>query len=86
VNGHLSNRVTTKNGVLQGSVLEPILFLLYINSFKSLALKGVPYLYAVDIAILYSANKYEELKIEMEDDLQLLTNLIKSNILLDIKF
>jgi hypothetical protein len=34
----------------------------------------VPYLYADDIAILYSANKYEELKIKMEDDLQLLTN------------
>jgi hypothetical protein len=34
----------------------------------------VAYLYADDIAILYSANKYEELKIKMEDDLQLLTN------------
>jgi hypothetical protein len=32
---------------------------------------GLPYLYAADIAILYSANKYEELKIKMEDDLQL---------------
>jgi hypothetical protein len=64
-------------------------------------LKGVPYLYADDIA--NSANKYEELKIKMEDDLQLLTNwtasiklsinhektktmLIKSNMLLDVKF
>jgi hypothetical protein len=74
VNDYLSNRLTTKNGLPQGSVLGPILFLLYINSIKSLALKGVPYLYADEIAILYSANKYEELKIKMEDDLQLLPN------------
>jgi ribonucleases P/MRP protein subunit RPP40 len=74
VNGYRSNRVTTKNGVPQRSVLGPILFLLYINSIKSIALKGVPYLYADDIAILYSADKYEQLKIKMEDDLQLLTN------------
>jgi hypothetical protein len=74
VNGHLSNRLTMKNGVTQGSVLGPKLVLLYINSIKSLALKDVPYLYADYIAILYSANKYEELKIKMEDDLQLLTN------------
>jgi hypothetical protein len=55
------------------SVNIEILFLLYINSIKSLALKGVPYLYADDIAILYSVDKYEQLKIKMEDDLQLLT-------------
>jgi hypothetical protein len=44
------------------------------HSIKSLALKDVPYLYADYIAILYSSNKYEELNIKMEDDLQLLTN------------
>jgi hypothetical protein len=74
VNGHLINRMTMKNGVTQGSFLGPKLILLYINSIKSFALKDVPYLYADFIAILYSANKYEELKIKMEDDLQLLTN------------
>jgi hypothetical protein len=41
------------------------MFPFYIKSIKSLALKGVPYLYADDITILFSANKYEEHKIKM---------------------
>lgn len=42
------------SGVIQGSVLGPLLFLMYINDICNIIKSGKPYLYADDLKIVYS--------------------------------
>ncbi|CAH8595529.1 unnamed protein product [Heterobilharzia americana] len=43
-----------QSGVVQGSVLGPILFLIYVNDICSVIRNGIPYLFADDLKIVYS--------------------------------
>ncbi|MBM6549250.1 RNA-directed DNA polymerase [Streptococcus dysgalactiae] len=54
VNGHLSQPIPITSGVIQGSVLGPLLFLLYINDVFTTINHGTPFLFADDIKIVYS--------------------------------
>jgi hypothetical protein len=49
-----SNPRPVTSGVIQGSVLGPILFLLFINDIVDCFLHGSPFLFADDIKILYA--------------------------------
>ena len=42
------------SGVIRGSVLGPLLFLMYINDTCNIIKSGKPYLYADDLEIVYS--------------------------------
>ena len=53
VNGVLSEELSIKYGVPQGSVLGPILFIMYINPLFSLHLKGLALGYVDDISLVY---------------------------------
>lgn len=58
INGHLSPPSTLENGVPQGSVLSPTLFLLAINSIQDYILPPVKYkLFADDLLIYHSYPK-----------------------------
>lgn len=76
VNGTLSNEQPVLSGIPEGSLLGPILFLAYLNDIFNLELSGRIQLYADDMAIIYSEDSFEDLKLAMESDLRILTSFL----------
>ncbi|CAB4005897.1 Hypothetical predicted protein [Paramuricea clavata] len=70
VNGAMSSPKTIVCGVPQGSILGPLLFLLYINDFPECLEKTSPHLYADDTQISTSAKTIEELTENLNNDLK----------------
>src|SRR5713101_8187727 len=64
INNSFSKANSIKTGVPQGSMLGPLLFLIYINDIAYLPLKSKIYMYADDTAI-YTDN--ENIEIAMQD-------------------
>jgi hypothetical protein len=66
-------------GVPQGSILGPVLFLVYINDL-SLSLKfSKPFMYADDTSIFHSHRNTQQLVNEMNEDLSLLGDWLRVN-------
>lgn len=66
-------------GVPQGSILGPLLFLIYINSISELDLKGDISLYADDTSLFYFGPSVEAIIADAQNDLNLLNEWFKSN-------
>ena len=56
VNGHISETLQIRSGVPQGSVLRPLLFLIYINDLPSVSRCLTFYLFADDTNIYFEAS------------------------------
>jgi hypothetical protein len=84
VNGQLSNAVPMTYGVPQGSNLEPLLFLVYINDLPNCLNHTTPRMFADDTSVSYASNSVEELKNIMNSDLKNLNSWLTTNRLKDI--
>ena len=65
--------------VPQGSVLDLLLFLIYINDIYKLATKVCFHLFADDTCLFYSNKSYKKMEIEVNISLDNIANCLKAN-------
>ena len=87
VNQTESSYGEVKFGVPQGSVLGPLLFIVYINDIGSIpGLKFLPKLFADDANVFVHAKNFNELQIQSQNTLNLLTEwLLLNRLTINIK-
>ncbi|CAB3981669.1 Hypothetical predicted protein [Paramuricea clavata] len=65
----LSNPALIKSGVPQGSILGPILFLIFINDLPSYVGSSKPFLFADDSTLISSGSDLHELSVSLKSDM-----------------
>ena len=58
LNGDISNMERISFGVPQGSVLGPLLFLIYINDMPNILKYSIPIIFADDTNLIFSSNSF----------------------------
>jgi Reverse transcriptase (RNA-dependent DNA polymerase) len=81
INNTLSNPRTLECGVPQGTVLGPILFLVYINDLCNLQICGKLISYADDTALIFSGQSFEDAKRNAEKGLKIVYEWLNNNLL-----
>ena len=79
VNGTLSSARTLSCGMPQGSILGPLLFLIYINDLPNFLRGAVPRMFADDTNLTLSAKTLTELKLALTPELNNLSCWLKAN-------
>lgn len=79
INGHLSTESIINIGVPQGSILGPLMFLIFINDISQLPLFGKIYLFADDSSLFYPGQNNIEIKRKMERDLVIINEYFRLN-------
>lgn len=79
VNGSDSPTIGISCGVPQGSVLGPLLFLIYINDVSNLDLKGIMKLYADDTVLLYESKDSTSIVALIQNDLHIISEYYRLN-------
>lgn len=74
-----SSKETVKTGVPQGSVLGPLLYLLYVESLSIAGLKAEHFMFADDTMLLYSDNDQKKLERLINNDLDRFYNWLCAN-------
>lgn len=82
IDGIFSDEQVVKTGIPQGTILGPILFLLYINCLtNSPHINGLVVSYADDTAILFRADSWDEVYLRTELGLQVVYKWLSANLL-----
>ena len=79
INGVNSELKSMNYGVPQGSVLGPLLFLIYINDLHSIIKYSTTRHYADDTCLLLNGKSLKQLKKQLNIDLKILTAWLKAN-------
>ena len=79
VNGHESDSLPLTCGVPQGSVLGPLLFLLYVNDLPNASSLLTFHLFADDTNRYYSCKNLDDLESKLNHELKIVTEWMKSN-------
>ena len=79
IDGTKSDFSTIKHGVPQGSILGPLLFLLYINDIVLSSKRLQFLLFADDTSIFATGDSYSEVRTVLNDDLNNVSNWLKAN-------
>ena len=79
INGELSDPLPVLCGVPQGSLLGPLLFLIFFNDFAEVCINSDSVLFADDSILYASANNIAELENKLNEDLQKVSNYFRDN-------
>ena len=79
VNGCLSYFTTLKCGVPQGTILGPLLFLIYINDLPNCLSFSIPRMYADDTHITHAGSDLHLIQPSLSHDLEKLSKWLVSN-------
>ena len=81
VNGGSSNLLDISCGVPQGTILGPLLFLLYINDLPNCLESCTTRLSADDTSLAVSGTQFQDIEEVMNSDLRLIANVLSLNVL-----
>ncbi len=79
IEGVSSSQCEVKHGVPQGSILGPLLFLIFINDLNQIIELCGTSMYADDTALFYFADDLEELKVSLQYDMQTISYWMREN-------
>ena len=75
----VSSKAEVKHGLPQGSVLNSLLFLIYINDMPKSLRYGLPFIFADDTALIYVESNPKALQKRINIDMKLLFKWLKAN-------